>query len=127
MAMAARVVPRGTAPHLPTLASTLTPLLAVANAGGFTLRYDTGKVVIEQASFSGVDTVAVDAAVAAAPAATPQLDAQAWVDALPIEMKAIVLTLLDEINILRTHAAIGLAARTPTQAVNAIRAKAGTL
>lgn len=60
-------------------------------------------------------------------ALTPQQIAQREIDAWPIMYRALVLALLDEINILRTHAAIGLAARTPAQAITAIRNKAATL
>ena len=56
----------GTAHHL-SLVNALTPLLASANAGSFHLRQGGGKVIIQQASFSGVDLAAVQAAVDAAP------------------------------------------------------------
>jgi hypothetical protein len=127
MPMAQRSVSRATAPHLPTLNTTLTPLLAVAGAGGFHTRYDGAHVVIEQGTFAGVNTAAVDAAVAAAPVATDELDAQCWVDAMPITDKAVLLTLLDEINTIRTNPALGLAARAVPQAIGAVRTKAGTL
>lgn len=58
-------------------------------------------------------------------AVTPQIEAQRAVDAWPIAYRALVLTLIDELNILRNlH---GLAPRTPAQAITAIRNKAGTL
>lgn len=56
---------------------------------------------------------------------TPQLSAQRLIDSMSIFDKAIILLLLDEINILRT--ALSLAVRTPTQAITGIRNKAGTL
>jgi hypothetical protein len=59
------------------------------------------------------------------PAITEQLQAQVEIDDLPVLLKAIVLTLIDELNILRTAA--GLQPRTTQQAITAIRAKAGTL
>lgn len=58
---------------------------------------------------------------------TPQLAAQRAIDSFPIEYKALVLSLIDAINVLRTHPAIGLAAVTPAQALASIRQKAGTL
>jgi hypothetical protein len=125
MALAVRSVARATAPHLPTLSATLTPLLAVANAGSFHLRYQTGAVVIEQASFAGCDLAAIDAAVAAAPAPSDQLDAQAWIDNMPIPYKAICLALIDQLNTLRAFHS--LSAITPAQAIAAVRTKAGTL
>jgi hypothetical protein len=84
-----------------------------------------------------------------APASSPQLTAQALIDQMPIFEKAIVLTLIDELNLLRewivafkaqTAAATSLANlqtrvaalpdmpdRTVPQAIAAVRTKAGTL
>lgn len=56
---------------------------------------------------------------------TSQRQAQDKIDSWSIEIKALVLTLIDEINILRNLA--GLQSRTPAQAIAAIRNKAGTL
>lgn len=59
------------------------------------------------------------------PALTKQVEAQREIDEWPIMFRALVLTLIDELNILRNlH---GLAPRTPAQAITAIRNKAGTL
>ena len=58
-------------------------------------------------------------------ATSPQLTAQQLVDKFPIVTKALILALIDEINILR--AAAGLPERTPAQAITAIRNKAATL
>lgn len=60
-------------------------------------------------------------------ALTPQLEAQRNVDAFPIEYRALVLALIDEINLIRAALPTPLAARTPAQAITAIRNKAGTL
>lgn len=54
---------------------------------------------------------------------TPRLAAQRDVDNITLMLKALVLALVDEINILRTHASIALPARTPQQAITAIRNK----
>lgn len=62
-----------------------------------------------------------------APTWTAQLAAQQAVDRFPIEYRALILALVDAINVLRTHPAIGLPAVTPAAALQAIRAKAGTL
>jgi hypothetical protein len=56
---------------------------------------------------------------------TPQVAAQRRIDAMPIDTKALLLTLLDQINVLRTAA--GLSTVTPAQAIAAVRTKAGTL
>jgi hypothetical protein len=69
----------------------------------------------------------VQTALDTTPAVTPQLSAQRTIDSFPIEYRALVLALVDAINVLRTHPAIGLSAITPAQAIGAIRAKAATL
>ena len=58
---------------------------------------------------------------------TAQVVAQRAVDAWPIDYRALVLALLDQINVLRAALPTPLAAITPAQAIAAIRAKAGTL
>lgn len=125
--MVTRIVARVTPPHLPSLITTLTPLLAVAAAGSFYLRWQSGAVYIDQESFVGVDLAAVDAAVAAAPIWTQALEDKQIVDDLPKWHKAIVLTLLDQINTLRTQPATVFAAVTPAQAWAAVKAKYDTL
>lgn len=57
----------------------------------------------------------------------PQVAAQRTIDSFPIEYRALILALVDAINTLRTHAAIGLPAITPAQAIASIRNKAATL
>jgi hypothetical protein len=69
---------------------------------------------------SGERTTAL-AILRAAPDASPRLHAQAELDQLRLVFRAVVLTLLDEINLLRQRA--GLSARTPQQAWQAIRDK----
>lgn len=60
-------------------------------------------------------------------ALTPQLAAQRAIDNFPIEYRALVLALLNEINIVRAALVPPLAARTANEAITAIRAKAGLL
>jgi hypothetical protein len=69
-------------------------------------------------------TVAIDAA---AQTAQDQKEAQAQIDAIPIVLKAIVLTLVDQINVLRAALPTPLPAVTPQQAISAIRNKVSTL
>lgn len=69
-------------------------------------------------------TVAIDAA---AQAAQDDLDAQLAIDAVPLVLKAIVLALIDQLNVIRAALPSPLGAITPAQAIAAIRAKAGTL
>lgn len=62
-----------------------------------------------------------------APASTPQLTAQAEVDSWSITTRALLLALIDQINVLRAALPTPLAAITPAQALAAMRTKAGTL
>lgn len=125
--MVMRVVSRATQPHMLTLAGTLAPLLAAANAGSFHLRWQDGSVIIEQNSFTGVNTAQVDAAVAAAPAHTASLDAKANVDAWPVELKAAFLVVMDEVNRVRTQPTTAFAAYTAAQFMNAIKNRVDTI
>ena len=127
MALSVLSVPRASAPHLPSLSEALAPILAAANAGSFFVRYQGGNVIIEQASFSGVNLAAVDAAVAAAPEPTAALQAQFDVDAMPVWARAMALAIIDQLNVLRQNPAAVLPAITPAQAIAAIRNKAGSL
>jgi len=58
---------------------------------------------------------------------TPQETTQHVIDTISIFDKALVLTLLDEINLLRAAVIPALPPRTPAQAIAALRAKAATL
>jgi hypothetical protein len=127
MAMQSRSFPRSTAPDMTVLANSLRPLLTVADAGSFHLRTEPDAVIVEQASFSGVDLAAVQTAVNAAPVATPQSQAKANIDQWPVELKALFLLLVDEINRLRTDPSRTFPAITYQQAWNAVKAKADTL
>jgi hypothetical protein len=69
-------------------------------------------------------SVAIDAA---AQATQDQLDAQAFVDTLPIWAKALALALVDQLNVIRAALPAPLGPITVAQAIAAIRAKAGTL
>ena len=62
-----------------------------------------------------------------APGLTAELTAQALVDTLPIIQQAIVLALIDQLNVIRGALPVPLGAITPAQAIAAIRAKAGAL
>jgi hypothetical protein len=122
MAMQVRSIARATKPHQHTLDDALRPLLALGTPpSSFHSRYQDGKVYIEQNSFTGVDWPAVEAAVASAPAHTEALDVKAQINALPLLMKAIVLSLIDGINVERARH--GVAAITPAQAIAQIVAK----
>ncbi len=66
-------------------------------------------------------------ALEAAVAMSPELSAQSAIDSWPIELKALVLTLIDQLNTIRAALPVPLGAITPAQALAAVRTKAGTL
>jgi hypothetical protein len=120
-------IARATEPHLATLAVTLAPLLAVAGAGSFYLRYQNGVVIIEQGSFVGVNQTSVANAVAAAPVRTAALDDKDTIDAMPLWLKAGFLVALDQINTLRTQPTTVFTAVTAAQFMTAAKNKRDTL
>lgn len=69
----------------------------------------------------------VQNAIDTAPAITLERIAQNEIDAWPIAQKALVLALIDQLNVIRAALPTPLAAITPAQALAAIRTKAGTL
>jgi hypothetical protein len=101
------------------LRTAVAPECAVLEREGttLTLRKDT--------PWSESDRATAQTTIDSAPAQTVQLDAQHDIDAWPIALKALALTVLDEVNVLR--AAASLAPRTPGQLINAIRTKAAQL
>jgi hypothetical protein len=123
MAMFGHDFPRaGGDPDLAALATAIRPTLG----DPFYLGVSPGFVTIQKpTAWSGGDITTVQAAVTACPAASPQTDAQNAIDSLSIFEKAIILTIIDQLNILRAFHALG--AITPAAAVTAVRAKAGTL
>jgi hypothetical protein len=87
----------------------------------------TAYVLKKATAWTAPQITAAQNALETAPVASPQLTAQALIDGWDLATKALVLALIDAINTLRTHPAIGLAAVTPAQALAAIRNKAATL
>lgn len=83
--------------------------------------------VEKPSAWTGPQITAVQAAVTAAADATAQTDAQNQIDTMAIFEKAILLTLLDQINVIRAALPAPLGAITPAQAAAAVRTKAGTL
>lgn len=138
---------RTTSPDLPTLIAQLRaqvdPTAGPIDDSGGVWRIKTAGV-LSTAQITAAQTV-----LDTAPASTPELTAQNVIDNLPILNKAIALTLLDELNLLRewlvsfkavVAASTSLANlqtrvaalpdmpdRTVQQAISAIRTKAGTL
>lgn len=62
-----------------------------------------------------------------APAITPQRQAQNEIDGWPIAQRALVLALIDQLNVIRSKLSPPLTDITAAQALAAVRAKAGTL
>lgn len=104
--METRLFARSTEPDLPILNAALTPLLAVANVGSFYTIWQEPHVQIYQASFAGVDLIAVAQAVANAPAHSLLEDTRRRVDELSSVETSLVLVNIDLINAERfRHAA----------------------
>jgi len=91
--------------------------------GGISPHFTAKKAAVWIAS----EIAAVQTAIDTAPALTPQRQAQNAVDAFPIECQALVLALIDQLNIIRAALPSPLPPITPAQALGAVRAKAGQL
>lgn len=119
----------GAAPDLAALSITIRPTLGdpfylnaqLSSAGVVTVFVDKPSV------WTGPQTTAVQSAITAAADATPQTDAQNQIDGMPIFEKAILLALIDQLNVIRAALPVPLGAITPAQAAAAVRAKAATL
>jgi hypothetical protein len=96
-----------------------------ANRATWLVTFTAAATPAQQASAATLlTTVVVDAA---AQAVQDQRDAQTQMDAIPIVTKAIVLALIDQLNVIRAALPVPLGAITPAQAIAAIRTKAGQL
>jgi len=98
----ARRFPRAAQPLFSALATTLAPLLAVANTGSFHLAWDGSAIIIEQGAWDGVDLVAVQTAVTDAVTQTDQLTAKDALASLSLWEEAIFRVFLDLVNENRT-------------------------
>jgi hypothetical protein len=127
---------RGTQPDPSSLLAQLRALDATA---GVQHLPGTNAYTLKKATaWTGPQINAAQNVLETAPTATPELSAQAEIDAVGIALLALALMLLDEVNVLRTEintlrAAVSppltpaLPQRTPAQARAAWRTKAGTL
>jgi hypothetical protein len=118
--------------NAPDLGALITPVrTAVGDPFYLSAELKAGDVVTvlveKPTDWQPTEIAAVQSAVNAAPDQTPESDAQSQIDQLPIWAQALALTLLDEINRLRTQPTTTFGLITPKQAVDAMRAKAGTL
>lgn len=73
------------------------------------------------------EITAVQAAIEASPDGSTLQTNQAGIDSLSIIQRAIILALIDQLNVIRSKLPIPLGAITPAQALAAIRTKIGTL
>lgn len=94
---------------------------------GVQLQLDGSVVIKKSTDWTAGQITQVQAVINAATGNSPQLQAQVEIDAWPIAMKALVLTLIDQLNTIRAALPAPLPAITPAQALAAVRAKAGTL
>jgi hypothetical protein len=119
---------RTTLPDWPAvLAAIRTAVNDATVAGGPDLgRVDSYRLK-RQGDWSSADITATQSLIDGAPAVTLQILSQRAIDAWPIEFKALVLALIDQLNTIRAALPSPLPPITPAQALAAIRAKAGTL
>lgn len=114
---------RTTAPDMvglvASLRSAIAPELGCAFLEAQTVRLKKNAVWTE------AEKTTAQSLIDSAPAATPQSDAQRTIDDLPLWAKALALTILDEINLLRQQHA--LPPRTAAQLVTAMKNKAAAL
>jgi len=109
-------------------ASLLAQLRAIDATAGVQHVSGTSTYTIKKATaWTAPQIAAAQTVLDTAPAATPELTAQADVDAFPIAWKALVLALIDQLNTIRAALPTPLGPITPATALAAIRAKAGQL
>lgn len=85
----------------------------------------TKPVLIDKSTpWQAAEITAVQTAVTNAPASPALLFSS---DSFPLPLKAIVLALIDQLNVIRANLPTPLGAITPVQALAAIRTKAGSL
>ena len=116
---------RTTEPDLPALLVTVRAAVSDPAAALTGLR--PTYVVEKSTDWSPAEIADVQAAINTAPALTAQKAAQNSVDAWPIELRALALALVDQLNVIRANLPTPLPAITPAQAIAAIRNKAGQL
>lgn len=101
---------------------------ATSDATAVLVRLDAGLWRGKKATaWTPTDIAAVQAALETTAPVTPQLLAQREIDAMPIGTKALILALIDQLNVIRAALPSPLGAITPVQAIAAVRAKAATL
>lgn len=84
-------------------------------------------VLKKSTAWTAPQITAAQNALETAPESTSQLTSQALADRMPIIERAIILALIDQLNVIRSKLSPALPAITTQQALDAIRTKAGTL
>jgi hypothetical protein len=98
-----------------------TTIGVVHDAGSFDYRLK------KNTSWLAGDVSQATSAIVNVPNATAQSLAQARVDKWPLELEGLLLTLLDQINVIRSKLSPPLSAITPAQALQAVKDKISTL
>jgi hypothetical protein len=117
---------RTTWPDEPQL---LTSLRSTVDATiGFSIDRTTRQIAVKKNStWTGPQITAAQNAIDTAPAVSPQSVAQAEIDLWPIAQRALVLALIDQLNVIRGKLSPPLGNITPAAALQAVRDKAATL
>jgi|SRR6266446_3782054 len=93
--------------------------------GTWRVQYEAGATDAQRAAGAVLlTTLTIDAKTQAV---QDQRDAQAQVDAIPLYLRAIVLTVFDQINVIRNSLPVPLPAIKPAEAIAAIKQKASGL
>jgi hypothetical protein len=117
---------RATTPDAAALAPAIRASCGDVSAGFDASAYP--RVTVKKSSaWTEAQIAATQAALDAVPAATPQTSAQAEIDRWPVEIRALVLALVDQINIIRAQLPTPRPAITPQQAIKTIRDKAALI
>lgn len=112
----------------PDFAALTANLKALDPTAGVQHMPGTNTYIVKKATaWTANQITAAQNAIETAPETSPQLTAQAVIDNMPIVEKAIILALIDQLNVLRSRLSPPLAAITPQQALDAVRTKAGNL
>lgn len=112
----------------PDPATLLAQLRALDATAGVQHDVGTSAFNLKKATaWTGPQITAAQNVLDTAPAASPQLTAQAEIDGWPIAQRALLLALIDQLNVIRSKLTPALPAITPAQALQAARDKAATL
>lgn len=113
---------------IPDKDALLKAIRLVDNTAGFSFIKDSNTLTVKTDNPLTIPQItAMQTAIDTVIPSTPQSKAQGNIDNWPIEYKALVLALIDQLNTIRAALPIPLGPITPSQALAAVRAKAGTL